>query len=335
MSLDSKTLALFYSQLGTIIEAGVPIQNALRSLSRTSPSSIRKALSELQETIQRGEPLHQAIALQPYQFPSLDHSILAISEKSGGLDVGLFSLANYYEKRATARSKISSATLLPAILFVTAVFIAPLPRLILGILGQNDYSLSHYLFDTVGLLTLLIVVGFLSFRLLRFLFQVPHLNITMERITNLIPVFGRFHFDFVLSQWVQSLRLMLKAGYGIVDALNSSIPLSNSPLLAWACQRAIPLVNSQMDVSRVLQSTGVFPPMLIQLWATGEQSGRMDEMFEKLTQHYEETWQRSLEHLSTWIPRVIYALVSLFIIFQIFKLAGVYIHTLNAVMEPL
>jgi type II secretory pathway component PulF len=73
-------------------------------------------------------------------------------------------------------------------------------------------------------------------------------------------------------------------------------------------------------VSAALQSTGVFPPVVIQFWATGEQSGRLDEMLDRLARQAEERWQQSLDHLTDWLPRIAYALVSLYIIYQISQL---------------
>ncbi|MBI4025589.1 MAG: type II secretion system F family protein [Verrucomicrobia bacterium] len=330
MKFASKDLAVFYTQLGTMIQAGVPIQNAMK---HAAPRPMRSVAAQLNDMVQRGEPLHAAIASQPKKFRSLDHQALFISERSGALDVGLFSLANYYGKRASAKSKIISASFFPALLLVGAVFISRIPAYILGAVGQGDYSALSFFRDTAGVLALLGggVAG--GCWVVRWLFTVPRLNLALDYAVRIIPVVGRFRFDYALSQWLQAIRLMLRAGQGIIEAMDYSTKMTTSPLIARGYALARPHLNSQLNVSQALEATGVFPPMLIQLWATGEQSGRMDEMLDRLVQAYEDQWQRSLAALASWLPRMVYGLVSLYIVSQIFQFAKGYVNTLDQIMK--
>jgi type II secretory pathway component PulF len=200
------------------------------------------------------------------------------------------------------------------------VFISRLPQLVLGALGQTQYGPFDYLIDTFGFLGLLVAAGLVLRWLAQRLLRTPGVNVTVDRVLRAVPLFGRLRIDYALSQWLSSIRLMLNAGFAIFEALEYASETSPSPLIAHAYQKARPLIHSQMDVSAALQSTGVFSDELIQFWATGEQSGRMDEMLDRLARSYEDRWQRSLDQLAVWLPRVAYALVSLYIISQIFKL---------------
>jgi type II secretory pathway component PulF len=76
----------------------------------------------------------------------------------------------------------------------------------------------------------------------------------------------------------------------------------------------------------------MFPDHFIQFWATGEQSGRMDEMLDRLAKFYEERWRRSLDQVVTWLPRIAYALVSCYVIWQIFNIFGSYVNTFNNIL---
>src|ERR1700720_3827710 len=112
MKPASKDLTVLYYQLGTMLQAGVSIRNALTSLQETGPRPLRKAVAFLGERVQEGEPLHQAVAENPHcRFPRLDQHTLAVSEQSGALDVGLLSLSNYYENLTRARRKMISASM--------------------------------------------------------------------------------------------------------------------------------------------------------------------------------------------------------------------------------
>jgi len=98
-----------------------------------------------------------------------------------------------------------------------------------------------------------------------------------------------------------------------VDALKSASRMAHCPLIADAYNRIAPLIGGQLDVSQALASAGVFPDELIQVWATGEQSGRMDETLDRLARFYEERWRRSLDQVVTWLPRIAYVLVMSYI----------------------
>ena len=98
-------------------------------------------------------------------------------------------------------------------------------------------------------------------------------------------------------------------------------------------ERAAPLIGGELDVSQALAFTGVFPEDLIQLWATGEQSGKMDEMLDRLAHLYEERWRNSLDQFVAWLPRIGYGLVVVYVVWQIFAGFSAYINTLNSLMK--
>ena len=320
MRNSSKILAEFYYQFGTMIQAGVSVQKALATLKGSAPKPLRATLAAVAEAVDRGEPFHQAIAAYPKLFTAIDRQTLAVSEQSGAFDVGLLALGQYHDARAKARGRIKSAMLFPVTLLTAAVFISHFPALLLGMLGQSTYSVANYLFDTVGFLLLVVVIGGLGWRWINRLLQTPGLNVRADRVLRAIPLFGRLRFDYALSQWISSIRLMLNAGFAIFEALDYASRTTTSPLIADAYQQARPLIHGQTAVSAALQSTGVFPDQVIQFWATGEQSGRLDEMLDRLAKQAEERWRESLDHLTAWLPRIAYGLVSLYIIFQIARL---------------
>lgn len=314
MRSSSKNLALFYYQLSTLVEAGVPIQKALASSRKTAPRAMRTTVAKLSAIVNEGRPLHEAMEQCGKRFADLDRHGITMSERSGALDVGLLSLSHYYENRATARRKLIGGMMFPVMLLAATVFITNFPALFLG-----KMTTGEYLWATAGLLARMALAGWVLSLLLRWSFRVPGLNLTMDRLLLAVPVFGRLRFDYALSQWVSSIRLMLTAGIGVVEALEYASRTVHSPLIADAYQRAAPLIAGQLEVSQALAATDAFPEELIQFWATGEVSGKMDEMLARLARFYEERWRQSLDLVITWLPRIAYALVSCYIIQQIFK----------------
>ena len=317
MSFSSKNLAVFYYQLGTLVKAGLPIQSALATVQNTAPRRMRSAVRELSVIVNAGQPLHEAMELWAKRFAPLDRYAIAMSERGGALDEGLLSLSKYYEQRSAARDKLLAGSIYPVLLLTAAVFISSLPPLFLG-----KMTTGEYLWATAGFLARLALIGWGISFLLRRALAIPGLNVTADRLLRAVPVFGRLRFDYALSQWITSIRMMLRAGIGIVPALEYASRAVQSPLIAAAYQRAAPLIGGQLDVSQALATAGVFPDELIQFWATGEQSGHMDEMLEKLAGLYEERWRHSLDQTVTWLPRIAYGLVVIYVVTQIFSMFG-------------
>ena len=332
MRFSSKNLSVFYYQLGTLVQAGLPIQNALASTRNTAPRAMRSAVAGLSAVVNEGAPLHEAMEKLGSRFAPLDVHSINMTERSGALDVGLLSLSKYYESRADARRKLITGAMYPVLMLTAAVFIVHFPALFLGALGGKPYTVLDYLRDTVGALGGLALIGWGAMLLFRWSLTVPGLNVTIDRLLLAVPVFGRLRFDYALSQWVSSIRLMLRAGIGIVPALESASRMVHSPLIAAAYKRAAPLIGGQLDVSQALASTGVFPDHLIQFWATGEQSGQMDDMLDRLAKFHEERWRHSLDQTVIWLPRIAYGLVVIFMVFQIFKAFNTYLNAYDTIL---
>lgn len=303
-----------------MIQAGVSVQQGLITLQRSAPRPMRPIVAGLAEAVGRGNPFHEAVTAYPDYFSEMDRHTIAVSERSGAFDIGLLSLGEYHATRAKARDQVRSALLFPVVLLTAAVFIGHFPALVLGELGQSPYTLTQYLWDTVGFLILLVVAIWIVMRLGRAVLRTPGINVKADRVLRGVPLVGRLRFDYALSQWISSIRLMLNAGFAIFEALDYASETTGSPLIADAFAKARPLIHGQGDVSGALESTGIFPPQVIQFWATGEKSGRLDEMLDRLAKQAEERWRQSLSHLTSWLPRVAYGLVSLYILFQIGKL---------------
>jgi type II secretory pathway component PulF len=330
---SSKNLAAFYYQLGTLVQAGLPIRSALVSLQKSGPRAMRTAVAGLSGIVDEGVPLHEAMERCGNRFAEPDVHAIDMSGRSGALDVGLLALSKYYENRAGARHTLIAGLMYPVFLLTATVFITKFPALFLGQSGGKPYTLLDYTRDTAGLLAgLALVCWGISF-LVRWSFSVPGLNLVMDRLLRAVPVLGRLRFDYALSQWVASIRLMLRAGIGIVPALEYASRTAQSPLITAAYKKAAPLIGSQLEVSRALALTGVFPVELIQFWATGEQSGRMDEMLDRLATLYEDRWRRSVDQVVTWLPRIAYLLVAMYVVSQIFRAFDSYLGAYDELLK--
>jgi general secretion pathway protein F len=330
---SSKNLAAFYYQLGTLVQAGVPIQGALRSIRKAAPRAMRSTVAELSDLVNGGIPVHEAMERCGQRFAPLDKHALDMSGRSGALDIGLLSLSKYYESRAAARNKLLAGSIYPAVLLLVAVFGSRFPSFFLGAAGGKPYTMLDYLRDTAGVLGGLVLIVGGAVWLVRRSLSVPGLNVAVDRLLRAVPVLGGLRFDYALVRWVSSIRLMLRAGIGIVPALEYASRTADSPLIAHGYAKAAPLIGSELQVSQALATTDVFPEYLIQFWATGEQSGRLDDMLERLEKYYEDRWRRSLDQTVTWLPRIAYALVALYVAHTILSMYNSYFHQYDELLK--
>ena len=141
---------------------------------------MRNQVAAVADAVGQGEPLHQAITRYPEQFGAVDLQTIAVSEKSGALDIGLLSLSQYHDARAQAHSKIRSASTFPALLLVAAVFISHIPKLVLSAMGQPSYSVTQFLIDTFGFLAFLVFLAFLITNSLRWPPRAPGANVAVN-----------------------------------------------------------------------------------------------------------------------------------------------------------
>jgi type II secretory pathway component PulF len=333
VKFSSKNLAAFYYQLGTLVQAGVPIQNALTSSRKTAPRAMRSTVAVLSDSVNQGMPVHEAMERCGQRFALLDKHALDMSGRSGALDVGFLSLSKYYESRAAARNKLISGSMYPALLLIVAVFGSHFTAFFLGAAGDKPYTVLDYLRDTVGVLVLLVLIGGGAMWLLRWSLKAPGLNVAVDRLIRAVPVLGRLRFDYALSRWVSSIRLMLRAGIGVVPALEYASRMADSPLIEYGYKKAAPLIGSQLQVSQALATTDVFPDHLIQFWATGEQSGRLDEMLDRLEVFYEDRWRRSLDQTVIWLPRIAYVIIAAYVAYTIISMYSSYFHQYDELLK--
>jgi type II secretory pathway component PulF len=333
VKFSSKNLAAFYYQMGTLVQAGVPIQNALTSARKTAPRAMRSTVAVLSDSVNQGVPVNEAMERCGQRFALLDRHALDMSGRSGALDVGFLSLSKYYESRAAARNKLISGSMYPALVLLVAVFGSHFGAFFTGEAGGKPYTQLDYLRDTVGFFAVLVLIIGGAMWLLRWSLRVPGVNVVVDRVLQAVPVLGRLRFDYALSRWVSAIRLMLRAGIGVVPALEYASRIADSPLIVYAYNKAAPLIGGSLQVSQALATTGIFPDYLIQFWATGEQSGRMDDMLERLEVYYEDRWRRSLDQTVTWLPRIAYALVAIYTAYQIVTMYSSYFHQYDELLK--
>lgn len=312
-----QALSLFYRSLGQLLESGVPITRALESASGSGLAAARGLVGR----IEAGDTLGEAFATRPDLFSAEQVKLIAVAERSGRLDVTFRELADYLDELISLRRTILSGLLLPALILHAAAFIVPLPTLVIG------NGPGAYLVASLGFLAAVWVITGLLLGIVRSLSPA-----TLDKLVRPLPLLGRTWRELDYWRVAGNLEMLITAGLGVIPGLRICAELCRSPRIARALHQAAD--RSETDgtpVSVGLRDSRAFPTDFIQLWATGEESGKLDEMLQRLARHFAERCRQRIRELAKWLPRLIYGAVMLYVALQILRLGASYVNLLNSI----
>ena len=290
-------LAVITRQFATLLGAGLTIEEALEGLiEQSSNHRIRSILTAVRSSVMEGQSLSDAIGNFPAAFPSLYRASLSAGEETGRLDLVLERLADYTENTSSLRRRILIALIYPIILTVVAILIVTglltyvVPKVVkvfeesgqaLPLLTRGMIAISEFL-QAWGLwLLLAIVLGGILFRLL---FRQPGPKLALHRFMLGMPLLGSIVRNLNTSTMARTLAIMSGSGVPLLTAMSASSQVVNNLAMRQAMEQARSDVGEGMSLSKALKKSQLFPPLLTQMVASGEASGRLDQMLEKSAQ---------------------------------------------------
>ena len=298
--ISATDLALLTRQLATLVRAGLPLEEALRAVSQqTEKSRVSSILMGVRSRLMEGHPLAVGMADFPMAFPEMYRATVAAGEQSGHLDMVLERLADYTESRQILRQKLSSAAIYPivlsimAILIVTGMLVFVVPKIV-GIFEDSNQKLpflttalitvSHVIRD-YGLLGLVAIAGGV-FAFKRWLRQ----KSARRRVDGLLlrlPLVARLVRGFNNARFTRTLSILSGSGVPVLESMRiAGSVIANLPM--WeAVEEATMRVRECASISHSLAARGLFPPMTVHLIASGEASGKLDEMLERAAENQE------------------------------------------------
>ena len=325
--ITEKDVTLFTRQLATMLKAGVPLLQVFDIVGKGNNNpSVTKLLADIKSDVETGSSLSQAFRKYPLYFDSLFCNLIGAGEQAGILDSLLDRLASYKEKILAIKSKIKSALIYPISIIVVAfvitavimIFVVPafkelfssfgaqLPAPTLLVMAISDAFVAYWwlIFSTIG--------GGLWFFFYTWKRSINMQN-TMDRLLLKLPIFGELIKKATIARFSRTLSTMFAAGVPLVEALESVAGASGNRVYFLATQTIQKEISTGTSLTVAMDNTNVFPNMVIQMVAIGEESGALDEMLAKVADFYEAEVDDAVAAISSLMEPVIMVVLGVLI----------------------
>lgn len=299
--IKPKDIAIFTRQLATMMKAGVPLLQSFDIVGRgNANASVTKLLNDVRQDVETGTSLSAAFRKYPLYFDNLYCNLVEAGEAAGILESLLDRLATYMEKTEAIKSKIKSALMYPIAVVVVAfvvvsvimIFVIPafeevfksfgadLPAPTLFVIGMSKIFVAYWwlIFGGIG-------GGFYFF--MQAWRRSEKVQMFMDRLMLKLPLFGNLVYKSVIARWTRTLATMFAAGVPLVEALDSVGGASGNSVYEAATMKIQQEVSTGTSLTAAMTNTNVFPSMVLQMCAIGEESGSIDHMLGKAADFYE------------------------------------------------
>lgn len=316
--IKTRDLVVFTRQFATMIDAGLPLVQCLDILSSQSTNStMKRVLLTVKSDVEEGSTFADALKKHPVPFDSLYVNLVQAGEIGGILDTILNRLAVYLEKADALARKVKGAMVYPGTVLTVAVGVMVLMLLkviptfekmfadfggVLPTPTQMVVNLSHWLQDWVVIFTaagVLMVVAFLQARKRSLKFR----RVTDRLFLNL-PVFGSMLRKVAVARFTRTLGTMMASGVPILDGLEIVSRTAGNVVVEEALMHVRASISEGKTLAEPLSESGVFPGMVVQMIAVGEETGAMESMLSKIAEFYDEEVDAAVDALTALLEPV-------------------------------
>lgn len=316
--VTKRDLVIFTRQFSTMIDAGLPLVQALEILAGQSNNpEMRTVLLSVKERVESGSTFAEGLGQHPKVFDQLYVQLVAAGELGGILDTILQRLAVYIEKAEKLKSKVKGAMVYPAIVIVVALgcvavlllFVTPTFEKMFRDFGgtlpgptQMIIDLSNWLQSVILYiigLGILFVVG------IRYVLKTEKGRALFDAGILKVPVFGDLLRKVAVARFTRTLGTMLSSGVAILDALDVTAKTAGNTVIEKAILHTRARISEGKTIVEPLSETGVFPPMVVQMIGVGEATGAMDAMLAKIADFYDDEVDASVAALTSMIEPIL------------------------------
>jgi len=318
-SIGAKDIAVFTRQLSTMMKAGVPLLQAFDIVGRGSTNpKLTRLLNDIRSDVETGTSLSAAFRRHPRYFDALYCNLVEAGEAGGILEELLARLAMYQEKTLAIKQKVKSALIYPVAVLVVAfvvvtvimIFVIPsfkevftsfgaeLPAPTLAVMWMSDMFISYWWM----IFGVIFGGGYMFMQTWK---RSEKMQMTMDRLMLRLPIFGDLILKSTVARWTRTLSTMFAAGVPLVEALDSVGGTAGNAVYAEATAQIQKEVASGTALTAAMTATQVFPNMVLQMAAIGEESGALDDMLSRAADFYEEEVDEIVKGLSSLLEPII------------------------------
>ena len=308
--INTTELALMTRQLATLIRSGIPLDEATATIARQSiKSKIKKLLLGVRSKILEGHTLADGLRDYPHIFTEMYCATVAAGEQSGHLDVVLERLADYTEQRQQMQQRLKLALIYPVILTVMSIlvvsglltYVVPevvkvfsdtgqqLPFLTIALIAVSDFMQNWFIY-----MLLAMIVAFALFK--KFL-QQPAFKKRYHQFLLKLPVLGSLVLGGNSAQFSRTLSILAASGVPVLEAMRIAVKVMDNIPMREAVESASQQVSEGESLSSTLENSGYFNPMLINLIASGEATGQLEQMLERAAVNQERELETTMAML--------------------------------------
>lgn len=294
--------AAVYHNLATLLGSGVPIRRSLETVSQGAGGQLRQGLEHVHEHVGQGHSLAEAMAQIPQAFPPLDRRLVTVAEESGRLSDVFEELSQWYQFRKQLRQELLGGLAMPVLVLHAAAVLIPLPGAFLGRL-----TVTQFVFRVVQLLMYFYVPLAMILAVGRFASPSGPFRRTLDAAAVRLPLVGPGLRDLALARFFRAFHVLYSAGTDICRAMETAIDVGGNRAVmrqfagGLESARRGHLISTELSLS--------LPAEIRQAWATGEASGNLDVVTERLAVDYSQRARNRMTTIAVWLPRVLYLLL--------------------------
>jgi type IV pilus assembly protein PilC len=325
--VEAQDIALFARQLATMLQAGIPMVQCFDIIGNGHDKpSVQKLVLAVKADIEAGSSLHESLAKHPLYFDDLFVNLVEAGEQAGALETLLDKVATYKEKTEALKKKIKKALFYPAAVLAVAVIVTII--LLIFVIPQFENLFKGFGADLPAFTQMVInlskavqskgiymgaVVGAGFYTFFYFKKRSRPMRRSLDRLLLKAPVVGPIIVKAAIARYARTLATMFAAGVPLVEALTSVAGATGNIVYEEATLRVRDEVSTGQRLQRSMETTGLFPNMVIQMIAVGEESGSLDSMAAKVADFYEADVDAAVDAMSSLIEPLIMAILGVLV----------------------
>ena len=320
-------IAVFSRQLATMMSAGIPMVQSFEIIGNGHDKpAMQKLVLDIKSSIEGGSTLHESLAKHPLHFDDLFVNLVEAGEQAGALESLLDKIATYKEKTEALKKKIKKALFYPMAVLAVAVIVSVI--LLIFVIPQFESLFKGFGADLPAFTQMVvnlsrfmqhqgwmvfIVAGGAIYSFLYFYKRSRNMRRNLDRMMLKFPIIGPILVKSAIARFARTLSTMFAAGVPLVEAMQSVAGATGNIVYEEATLRMKDEVATGQRLQRAMENTGLFPNMVVQMIAVGEESGSLDSMSAKVAEFYEAEVDNAVDSMSSLMEPIIMAVLGVLV----------------------